>query len=108
MTSMKYIINKKTGRCIEDPYIARHLVKSVMKTWPGVQYDEHRAPHGYPTAFLAEKANLRAIEEAHEGYISVFKGAEDCGFAGFKALFIGFKALPRNFEEIFTNYAIIG
>ena len=107
MNIMKKIINRRTGRRIEDPYIARYLVKSVMKTWPGVQYDEHRAPHGRTSPFIATK-DLTPIKEAHEGYITVFEGTEDCGFEGYKALFIGFKDLPKNFEDIFTNYVIIG
>ena len=71
---MKKIVYKRTGKVIEDPYTARALVRNVKRIWPSVQSDEHRAPHGYPTAFLAEKANLRAIIEAHDGYISVYEG----------------------------------
>ena len=102
---MKQIIIK-SGRAL-GIYEARCLVKNVKRIWPSVQSDEHRAPHGYPTAFLAEKANLRAIIEAHEGYIAAFTGSEEREFEGFKALFIGFKSLPENFLEYFPNYMII-
>lgn len=105
---MKYIISRRTGRRIENPYIARALVKSVKQFYPMVQFDEHLAPHGRTSALIAERSDLPAIREAHEGYISVYEGSEDCGFAGIKALFIGFKELPPDFEAYFTNYVIVG
>ena len=105
---MKFIINKRTGRKIDNPYEARALVRKVKSAWPMVQADDHRARHGRSSALIAEGSDLQAIKEAHDGYISVYEGSEDCGFAGYKALFIGFKSLPENFEDVFTNYAIIG
>lgn len=104
-TAMKNII-LKSGRSLTLQE-SRALVRNVKKVWPSVQSDDHRAPHGYPTPVLAERANLRAIIEAHEGYITVFSGSEDCGFAGYKALFIGFKSLPDNFQNYFPNYLIV-
>ena len=88
-------------------YEARALVRNVKRIWPSVQSDDHRAPHGYASAFLAEKANLRAIIEAHEGYITLFAGSEACGFEGYKALYVGFKSLPENFQDYFPNYMIV-
>ena len=102
---MKHIFFK-SGRSLSI-YEARALVRNVKKIWPSVQVDDHRAPHGYPSALIAERANLRAIIEAHEGYIAAFTGSEERGFEGFKALFIGFKSLPENFLEYFPNYMII-
>ena len=102
---MKQII-LKSGRALNE-FEARALIRNVKNIWPSVQADVHLAPHGYSSAFLAEKANLQAIIEAHEGYIAAFVGSEYCGFAGFKALYIGFKSLPENFTDVFPNYMII-
>ncbi len=105
---MKRIINRRTGKAIENPFEARALVKSVKRVFPLVQADNHLAPHGRSSPLLAKRADLQAIKDAHDGYICIYEGAENCGFAGYKALFIGFKELPADFEVHFPNYVVIG
>lgn len=104
---MKKIINRRTGKHIEDPYEARVLIRDVKRVYPFVQSDEHLAPHGRTSAFIAEK-DLPAIREAHAGYICVFDGTFNCGFAGVKALYMGFKSLPEDFEARFPDYVVVG
>ena len=105
---MKRIIKRRNGRNIESVLEARALVRHVKCTFPMVQSDDHRAAHGYSSPFIAERANLLAIKEAHHGYISVFEGTEYCSLEGYKAVFIGFKELPPDFEDYFPEYTIVG
>ena len=104
---MKYIINKRTGRKIDNPYEARALVKNVKRIFSLVQADDHLAPHGRSSPMIAERSDLPAIMDSHSRYICVYAGSEDCGFSGTKALFIGFRELPDLFKKYFPHYDIV-
>lgn len=102
---MNIIINRRTGAylSIEE---ARALCAQLKRA--GVTCIEHRSVYGYPTPQLAEKANLRAVMEAHEGYTFAYAGAENMGFEGYKVLVIGIQKLPNNFESNYPNFVVIG
>lgn len=103
---MKKIINRKTGSFLskED---AQTLCARV-KAQTGCVYVEHTSVYGYPTAEMAEKANLVAVCEAYEGYTFAFTGTINKPFEGYKVHVIGIKDLPVNFEQLYPEYVVIG
>lgn len=103
---MKKIINRKTGNTLSTEE-ALALCKQV-KTKTGAPYIEHTSVYGYATADIAEKANLRAIIEAHDGYIFAFIGAVNKGFEGYKVCAIATKIPPCDFEAHFPDYVVLG
>lgn len=97
---MKKIMNRKTGE-----FLNIDEARALSRKLNGI---EHRAVYGYPTQELAKKANLNAILETYTGYTFAYVGTENLPFEGYKALVIGFKNLPTDFEKRFPNYVVIG
>ena len=102
---MKHIISRHTGAYLSISE-ARSLCGKLKCA--GVTCIEHRSVSGYPTPQLAEKANLLAVMEAHEGYTFAYAGTENRGLEGYKVLVIGIKELPPRFEEKYSDYVVIG
>lgn len=106
---MKKIINRVTIEPFKDPVSARYMVQAIKLAYPNtdIEFIEAMAEKGRTSDFVAKK-DLVAIKEKYLGYISLFSGCENCGLEGHKALFIGVKNLPHDFEKNFHNYVVVG
>ena len=103
---MKSIINRRTGNklTIEEAIALCGKVKAQT----GSPWIDHTSVYGYATPELAEKANLRAVCEAHEGYTFAFIGTDNKGLEGYKVRAIGIHKLPSDFEKRFPDFVVIG
>lgn len=103
---MKKIANRKSGKFLTKEEALS--LCSRLKRETGATYVEHTSVYGYPTAEMAEKANLAAVCETYTGYTFAFAGAINRGLEGYKVRVICIKDLPANFEQLFPDYVVIG
>ncbi len=87
LTNLKYFTkySRKTRKNLTLEQ-ARAFAQKVKHDIPSVQYVEHRAVCGYPSADSKYvRTNLDAILETYKGYIFAFIGTDHVLFEGYKA-----------------------
>ena len=103
---MKKIFNNRTGYFLTIDEALTLCAR--LKRQTGAVYVDHISVYGYPTAEMAEKANLNAVCDTYEGYTFAFTGTINKPLEGYKVRVIGIKDIPPQFEQLFPDYVVIG